>query len=465
MADHLNLFEPYSQGNDNPKENNLSRGIAILLEENYLLFDRFIDVLNSGLNKNNHAPIVKPCSPQERIIDIQSSASTLAASEYLEGVQRIIPVTLTPEKTESGDEIRDQRNPIPDISIYCCNDDNADLIIIEVKQYQLNADAQVLNQAERIERSIKDNVEDSEVFIVRDVIHITWRDIIGIIQDIQRLQEGRSDFVLNHYLEYLKTHRQSWFPVEPFRAGMTDEMMWQRIWPLANNCANLLGENSIGKNPWSYRIFLENSSWGYMQEIQIWLSHDEKNNVNGINIKLWPANNCRQSWSLFHNHGRVRNNMSWTEAEKIKVNDSTELDICTKFHVKLYDTHGNYVMHVAPPANIFGTDRAAICEKLCNPLNGKWYRESWDDLKNFLEENGLIESPEDFTEQFDEKFEKSNRKCLNVSVGFEIIIHMPMKLLEECDKHNSKFMDNPENDAVAKLIVSALAALKSMIEE
>ena len=104
MADtHLNLFAPYSHGNNNnPKENNLSRGIAILLEENNLFFDRFVDMLNLELNKNNHISIAKPHSLEERIIGIQDSSSVLAASfnGEIEGVQRIIPVTLTPEKAE-----------------------------------------------------------------------------------------------------------------------------------------------------------------------------------------------------------------------------------------------------------------------------------------------------------------------------------------------------------------------------
>ena len=45
MNAHLNLFVPYSQGGDNPVENNLSRGLAILLNENPLLFDRFLDLI------------------------------------------------------------------------------------------------------------------------------------------------------------------------------------------------------------------------------------------------------------------------------------------------------------------------------------------------------------------------------------------------------------------------------------
>lgn len=46
---HMNLFELYRQEGESPHENNLSRGLAILLGENPLLLERFIDLANSKL--------------------------------------------------------------------------------------------------------------------------------------------------------------------------------------------------------------------------------------------------------------------------------------------------------------------------------------------------------------------------------------------------------------------------------
>ena len=460
---YLNLFVPYSQRkNDDPKENNLSRGIAILLEENYLFFDRFIDFINVELSKNNHAPVAKPSSITERAIDIQNSASNLAVSSVPEGVQRIIPVTLTPEKTEFGEEARDTENPIPDISILCNNDESSDLIIIEVKQYQANADAQVLNQVESIQNKMKEN-DDIDVSVVKDVIRITWQDIIQIIQNVKHLQEGRSDFVLEHYLDYLKYYRQRWFPIEPFRAGMTDEMVLKRVWPLANNCARLLNpdEEVSGQTTW---IPL---SWGYALGAYVY------HNSNGIDVVLWPGNIGKQSWPLFRDNGQIRNDMSWINVKTLKIDEDVELGINTRFNLNLSQLLGpgtKTVFGVHLSSDVIGTDRAEICKNFCNVLNGKWPREGewgWEKLKDFLlvKNPGLVEEPEEFEKDFNEKFEQSNRSVLAATLGYEIKINLPMKLLEELDKRNGGFMNAPENDAVAKVIVSALNKLKNMIEE
>ena len=57
---HMNLFEHYRQEGEAPHENNLSRGLAILLGENPLLLERFIDLANSKLLALGKAPIRKP---------------------------------------------------------------------------------------------------------------------------------------------------------------------------------------------------------------------------------------------------------------------------------------------------------------------------------------------------------------------------------------------------------------------
>ena len=457
---YKNLFYPYSENNNNPKENNLSRGIAILLEENTLFFDRFIDLINAELKKNNHELIAKPNNREERKINIQQSASNLA--DNLEGIQRIIPVTLTPEKINSQDGMSDTQNPIPDISIFCNSNDDADLIIIEAKQYQLNADAQVLNQAE----AIKNSANDSKISIIEPVTRLTWQEIITILQNMQQLQEGRGDFVLNHYLEYLKNFRQYWFPVEPFRAGMTETMMWKRIWPLANNCAKLLNldDNSIGENDWCYRVFLKECN--YLKEFDIALNYDN-NVINGINICLYPGNTSGQSWNLFANNDSIANPMSWINEKKIKLDDSTELNINTKFFLHLFNSFGPHIMSAYLSNNIIGTDKSAICENFCKRINGKWHNENWDDLKNFLinEHPGILEDQETFIAEFDANIQQSGKTCFNAALGFEIVINLPIDLLAKLDKKNSNFMANPENDAAARIITSAVKKVRQMIEK
>jgi|GEM_PF-3402555 len=61
---HLNIFEHYSQANALPIGNNISRGLAIILSENPLVFDRFIGYINSNCSVGmRSAHFLRPCMP------------------------------------------------------------------------------------------------------------------------------------------------------------------------------------------------------------------------------------------------------------------------------------------------------------------------------------------------------------------------------------------------------------------
>ena len=93
MNDHMNAFKPYEDGK--LKEDNVSRVLAIVLDENRLAFDRFTDLLNAQLSSEKQKLISKPSAKEDFSVDIQRNVSDIAGQP--EGVSRIIPVTLTPE--------------------------------------------------------------------------------------------------------------------------------------------------------------------------------------------------------------------------------------------------------------------------------------------------------------------------------------------------------------------------------
>ena len=74
---HMNLFELYRQEGESSHENNLSRGLAILLGENPLLLERFIDLANSKLLALRKDPIRKPEKREDREIGFQQGIKKL----------------------------------------------------------------------------------------------------------------------------------------------------------------------------------------------------------------------------------------------------------------------------------------------------------------------------------------------------------------------------------------------------
>ena len=462
------MFVHYSADED--AENNVSRVLAILLSENRLFSDRFTEMISRKLP----APIMKPESLKDFTVDIQRSASDLA--EDLEGVARIIPVTLTPNgavNQEGSDGSDGSDNPIPDICIFSKNGDASDLIVIEVKIDSDFAEPQSRHQAENIASRNKTGSEIS----ITPVINFSWKDTAKLLLEVSALQRG-NDPVLSHYIEYLKQNYTEWFPARPFSVKMTDEFARSRLDILANNCAAKLTSLyapetfSVGGSfDDNGRKISFSPSWGYMREFHIIARFGYDNRLKGITLSFWPGNNAGQSWQLFTG-SRTDANMSWTKNESINA-DSESLALSVWPYLKFSHINGKFVMCAYTPVDAIGTNKADIAQKFC-PLNGKWIRDdgnsySWTNLKSRLL-NGLDGIPailsgkqaNDFRKEFAVNFEDSGRNFAYVSLGYEIAIEIPASKLEELDK---KFSHRTANqDSVANLVVSAVKALRGMIE-
>ena len=269
MNDHMNAFKPYEDGK--LKEDNVSRVLAIVLDENRLAFDRFTDLLNAKLLSEKQKLILKPSAKEDFSVDIQRNVSDIA--EKPEGVSRIIPVTLTPETAPDEENYGGANTPVPDICIVFRDRENADLIIIETKVKSDYAVAQVKHQAESIKNAM--NKSGSNVS-VSPVIKLSWKEIVEILLGVYGFESER-DIILGHYIEYLKRNYAGWFPVAPFSAGMSWDFLQGRLDVLANNCALLLNtlydekeeKFSVGSSYSDGRSISFTPSWGYAQEIHI----------------------------------------------------------------------------------------------------------------------------------------------------------------------------------------------------
>ena len=459
------MFVHYSL--DEEAENNVSRVLAIILSENRLFSDRFTEMISRKLP----APLMKPESPEDFTVDIQRSASDLA--EDLEGVARIIPVTLTPNGAVHQEGSEGSDNPIPDICIFSRNGETSDLIIIEVKIDSDFAESQSRHQAESIASL---NKTGSEVSIA-PVINLSWKDTAKLLLEVSALQLG-DDLILAHYIEYLKQSYAGWFPASPFSVKMTDEFARSRLDVLANNCAAKLTSlyahetfSAGGSFDENGRMISFSPSWDYLREFHIIARFGNDRRLTGITLAFWPGNNAGQSWQLFKG-AQVDPDMSWTRNESINAGGES-LALSVWPYLKFSHINGRFVMCAYPSADTIGTNKANIAKKFC-PLNGTWTRDSndswsWDDLKRRILDGAdgtpaLLggESAEAFRNDFAVNFEGSGRNFAYVSLGYEISIEIPASKLEELDKNFSHRTAN--QDSVADLVVSAVKALRDMIE-
>lgn len=447
MNDHMNVFMPYSQGD--PIENNLSRGLAILLNENQFLLDRFIDMVNAKLYEKKCDFVAKPNNPEGFEVNIQQSVENLANSE---GIRYVVPITLTPEEAVDEENCGGAEKPITDISLMCGNNNIADLLIIEVKRNGNSAHAQVNHQAESI---IKYGL-DAKVMPV--VIHLKWQDIIQVLQDVHSLQKHNRDSILDDYLDYLTKFCPSWFPVQPFGENVD---MWKRIHTLAKNCAEIMTEDgsqvSTGETNFSYKVI--NSSLGYMREFHLvpYSKNDEKTieEVDHLSIEIWPGNNNSQSRFLFSS-STINDNMSWTRETSIEA-DGREFEMYVTPYLKFAHIMGKWAGEATPSLDVFGTDKNIIRSKFVDVLTGRWDRESWPKLKKILSEKGISAS-------FMKDIEESGRNFVDVSVGYYISIAVPLSVLVGLDSHNTQSI-TAKNDEAARLVADIICNLRKKIEK
>lgn len=440
MNSHMNIFTPFADGR--PIEDNISRGLAIVLKENLLARDRFINAINTRLTEQ----IAKPDTPENFSVDIQQSATDIAGS--FDGVSRVIPVTLTPEEAVNQDDTGGAENPEVDIAVKCGNEEASDLVIIEVKLYGNSAHAQVKHQAE----SIIEKGLDAEA---EAVIHLEWSEVIRILQNVQAMSKDRKDSILDDYLEYVQGNRPELFPVQPFGDKMNSTAVWKRIYTLAQNCAEIVQRASVGETNFSYRVL--KPSWGYMGEF-----HLTPTSLDGtrtaeefgqLSLEFWPGNTRAQSRFLFGD-ASIDDDMSWIHDTSIQAGGKT-FAMSVNPYLKFGHIQGRFAGEAWASSGAFGTDRKEIAAKM-SAVSGRWQRDSWPELKARL-------SSEDWDYDITD-IENSGKNFIDVSAGYYIRIDIPLGQLIELDGHKNIFM-KPAYDKAADLVVKIVDSLRKKIEK
>lgn len=466
--EHMNVFVPYAQGTR--IENNVSRILAIVLDENPQLLGRFIDLINKNLVSHGEELIRKPESPEDFTIEIQQTASDIAKN--FDGMHRIIPVTLPPYKAEKEENYGGANNPRTDICIFCRNGEEADVIIVEVKVRSTYAQAQVKHQAESI-REKKDAGDDTAI---APVINLTWPEIVNMLLIVNSLQEGR-DSILAHYIEYLRPAYTEWFPAANFSERITPEESWKRINILMTNCANILksvyrdrGESfSAGWKSNMPAISFE-PSWGYMQQFHVWGNFNDNGRFEGLTVAFWLGNNTPQSNYLFDTKSNTKDDMSWTRNTKITLADGNKLECWIRPYLKFYTSYGPQIMSAYPTLQALGTKKSEVQPRF--PANGQWNKTnatwSFSNLKNRLLSSDPAIFDEDEAKRFKDTFEaelenSETKTVVNIALGYEIEIYIPASDLSKLDKdfsHKTTYKDKP-----AELVAAVVQAVRKMIEK
>lgn len=446
---HLNIFEHYTQKGALPIENNISRGLAILLNQDNLFFDRFIDYINAKcLEKKSECNVPKPQKSNEKEVGIQQQVKAIVSN--CPNPKNIIGITLTTSAHAEWIENKkdDSNNLITDIVINCRDS----LIVIEVKRNATDARLQLKQQVNSL---LAEVVRQGGNVAEKELLEGTWEEIISILQDVFNLTNGNLDSLLGHYLIHLESTYPTWFPVSLLSdidiTRENEAAIEKRIHKLIQNCCEK--ENDEKKYSGRYIIPL---NYEFTTEAQVHMDYEDKSLI----VMIWAGDTKWQGYCLLN---KTKNDLSWVYKNLISV-EKQEFKVTTKPYLRLahFQTTiiGEYINIDFFQKN-FGSSKEK-CMSLYSDISREWKRQNWEELKGIITSkyNGLINN-DSFNAAFRNRFEDSNRGYAHVSFGFETTTFIPLDIIINYEKSGSP---DKGNDQLALLVLQIINSLIQRVE-
>jgi hypothetical protein len=418
---HLNVFEFYQNEKTIPIENNISRGLAIVLRAYPLFLDRFLDLLNQQLQNR----LQKANSFEEIDVQIQLSADRIA-NEY-EGVSRIVGISLSADYVQNLGEWHAD-NPIPDIAIKI----NDALLVIEVKTNNVDPSKELKNQVEQIRAKL--GLEASSV----ESVSCDWAVILLLLQQTRNLLCESDSSILSQYLEHLTYRFPEWFPVQNITASMIDSddvvAINKRIGQVAQRCAELFSGGAAEK--WGGHTFDIFEKYAHCGGARLSFDSEQK----ALVVTLWPGDTKGQGKILFDVCNKT---YDWIE-------NSSDGSLTTTPYIRFADSYGSTKAYIDLPPNVPKLSWYEFWKK----VSGKWKEESYAKLKE-----AILECYKDarFVD-FEREFVNSNRTAVLVSLGFRIEKRIRADAIVQFDRStpNSNGVYDGAKDSLANAIVQGM---------
>lgn len=431
---HLNIFEHYSQANALPIENNVSRGLAIVMSENPLLLDRFIDYINANCSIGTE--VQKHSKAEDIDIGIQQSVTKIV--DAYPSPKLIVGVTLTTEKHVewSEDITKPGETLITDIVIQCKDT----LIVIEVKRNATDARTQVQAQVESLIHEIE---KRNEIAPAVEYVNGNWEDVIELLQQVHSITGKNENSVLGHYLKHLEHRYGQWFPVallSDLNISQDNQILIEkRLLKIIQNCCQ--NEDDEKKYTGRYIIPL---NYNFLTEAQVDMDYDKKS----LMVTVWPGDTKWQGYNLYKS---TKQDLSWINEKEIIV-DGIKLEFLVEPYLRLAHFQStifaSYLDRTYYDQNL-GTDKDK-CLALWGDITKEWKRPTWNELKNKLltEYKGLVDK-DDFEQGFTSNFEDSKRGYVHVSFGYEVTAYIQEKTFRQLERKGSS---EKQDDRLAQFI-------------
>jgi regulator of replication initiation timing len=411
MNKHLNIFRTYAKENRTYQlENDLTRSLAICLQEDTLFFHEFLRFIFKSSDSIFNQLFNSVDSENEISIDIQVNSKRISNFDY------IFAISLSENEMSEfwSQTLQAEYDPVCDLIITI----NNILIVIEAKRDNVNCTAQLYNQIFNIcKLNYKEREFKKENF--NDVIYpvdLNWKLLMVIASRVisfEKAIDNKNRF-LSDFIELVKSHNHNWLP-ESTISNLKPEnnrLIKKRI---SSAIIELCKEEHHNKLHYNDRIGIEfQKPWA--QEILFSI------NQNGdLVCAIYPGNTKGQGYHIFNSNPKFKNTI-------YVINTEFYLDIM--YHVK-FTSFQKYFTGLW-----FGDDE--LKKELYTSSNfhnytGRKKRDiHWNDIKTLFDNHLKYDWKEKC--KWNELIENSGKTQFDLSFGYEIALTIPFDKLKKLDK-------------------------------
>lgn len=408
MNKHLNIYQSYSK--DERKfqlENDLTRALAISLQENSLFFHEVIKTILPETIFNSFFEDLK--NETEINISIQKAVENIGEFQHL------YAVSLSEHVMET--EVFRQQNhhylydPICDLIIRI----NDIVFIFEAKRDNIDCTSQLYNQAYNL---LKLNGYEGERITPAEPvtpIDLNWKKLMTIAVKVAGFERavGTQNRFLSDFIELVRNHRFTWLP-EVAIGSLASENKGA----ITRRIKNALAKSELNK--------IQEDRLGFYLPVQWSKELIFRINKNGALVcATYAGNTKKQGSDLF------------SISENPQFHDSIEVysqtyAVSKNFHIK-FSSFQRYF------AGLWFTDKDInedfYTRSNFNSFSGRKKRGTWLDLEKFFD---LVFKPEyDWRTKcsWNSKMLNSNRNQFDVSFGYELYFEIPFEKLRTIDNN------------------------------
>lgn len=410
MNSHLNIFKTYTNSNRTYQlENDLTRALAISLQEDSLFFHEVFKEILKGTNLYNQ--LFESLESETSVnIDIQKRASQVTHFDH------IFAISLSESEISDFWEQNYSKNydPICDLVIQI----NNIVLVFEAKRDNVNCTAQLYNQILNITNSENEpqtfNKENyGEIITPFD---FNWPRLMAIavkVSSFEKTMNSQNRF-LSDFISLVKQHNFRWLP-EPSVSSLQPTNKRAILRRIESTIEEVAKMTEIGKLNYNDRLGLEfYKQWAK----EILFSINDKGNLG---VSIYPGNTKGQGYSLFETNPKFSDTLNILENE-YRTNYS--------YHIK-FTSFQRYFQGLW----FSETDlkKPLYTKENFNKYTGRKKRGvQWDQIETLFNESLNYNWKEQCN--WENSIINSGKNQFDISFGYEVHIEIPFEKLKELDQ-------------------------------